>query len=231
VVAEAHDVEAELALTALGGGRCPCVDVVTACRAGLDVEDLFLLWTEAAEPSVGTAQALERWARRVGRPLRAGGTPTARLAEERRSALLASLPAGFRRRLALGVFRAIAREAAAGHSTSHPGFEPIFASVLHEALQAAGLTPARRWRLAAAGEPASAGTVGRSLLLVLSPGWVVDVWAWGLAVVDGHFVLDVITRRSACEVTVRALVVDAAGCVSTRAVEVRRTGPAWRTVT
>ena len=72
VSAPAHDLAAESALVALGAAPCPCLEVVTTCRDGLGVEDLFLLWTEQAEPTVGTSQALERWARRVGRARPAG---------------------------------------------------------------------------------------------------------------------------------------------------------------
>jgi hypothetical protein len=252
VSAPAHDLAAEQALAALGGGSCPCLDLLAACRDTLGVEDLFLLWTEQAEPSVGTSQALERWARRVGRSRSAAsgavgsawsvgsasGTTAARRAEERRSALLTSLPLAFRRRVALGVFRAIGREAVPDLSTSHPGFEPILGSLLVPALRSAGLgsggtTDGRvpvRWRPAAAGSSAAVEIRGRTLVVSVSPGWAVDVWAWDLAVVDGWFVLEVLRRRSVDHVAVRAVPPPAertaAGDV--RYASIRRLGGRWR---
>jgi hypothetical protein len=233
VSAPAHDVDAELALAALRGGRpCPCVEAVLLCRRGLDVQDLFLLWTEQAEPSIGTSRDLERWARRVGR-----GSPTGHVAEERRSAVLASLPLGFRRRLALGLFRSIGREPDADRSTSHPGFGPIFSSLVLDAARRAGVGGAGpgsrgandvRWRLVGPCRAASASTAGRrSILLALRPGWVAEVWAWGLAVVGDRFVLDVIERRTLDEVRVRAVSVGTDGRVVPEVATVRREDADW----
>jgi hypothetical protein len=231
-------VAAELALAALGGEACPCLQVLSATRARLGVEDLFLLWTEGAEPSVGTSQALERWARRVGRPPEPGGSTgsaAVRRAEERRSALLASLPLAFRRRLALGVFRSIGREPVPGLSTSHPGFEPIFSSLLTEAARSArAAAPGRsgterdvRWRPLPADRAAGVEVRGRTLFLSVSPGWVADVWAWGVAVVDGWLVLEVVRRPSPDHLVVRALP-PAAGLVALRCAAIRRVGDRWR---
>jgi hypothetical protein len=216
VLSEDHDLHAEAALAALGGGTCPCVEIARAARAGLSVEDLFLLWTEHAEPSVGASQALERWARRVG----AAGPPTtvtARRAEEARAAALSSLPVAFRRRLALGVFQAIARELDVDGSGSHPSFAPVFGSLIDRA--ARGLSPpcreaanrpapnlTVRWSLvpqerAAFVEGGCIGSTSAWLHLGLHASWVAEVWAWDLAVVDGQLVVAV-ARRSLCRARV-----------------------------
>jgi hypothetical protein len=164
----------------------------------------------------------------------ASGTAAARRAEERRSALLASLPLAFRRRLALGVFRAIGREPVADLSTSHPGFEPIFSSLLagaaRSAAQSAASSAARS--AASSGRAVAPGAVpeaggaqpggvvvrwraapggagverrGRALFVTVSPSWVADVWAWGAAAVDGWVVLEVVRRPSLDRLVVRGL--------------------------
>jgi hypothetical protein len=272
ISAPAHDLAAESALVALGAAPCPCLEVAAACRNGLSVEDVFLLWTEQADPTVGTSQALERWARRVGwaRPALSGppaprsprsrspststsmaaasaaaasapagpvpGTTAARRAEERRSALLASLPLALRRRLALGVFRAIGREPVPDLSTSHPGFVPIFASLLTEAARSAGSIgpvpgegrgPGVRWQ---AGPDAAGARVerrGRALFVTVSPGWVADVWAWGAAAVDGWLILEVVRRRSLDRLLVRGLP-PGEEVAALRYAPIRRDGGAWR---
>jgi hypothetical protein len=201
IVAEDHDVEAEAALAALGGGACACLDVVRVTRTGLGVDELFLLWTEHAEPSVGASQALERWARRVG-----AGAPSAtvvgRRAEEARLAALSSLPVEFRRRLALGVFEAISREPDRDRSGSHPSFAPVFGSLVGRAVRAARLPRASadaldvRWTLLSQSEPVSVeGSCTARLAAIrlgLSASWVAKVWAWDLAVVDGQLVVDAV---------------------------------------
>lgn len=225
IVAEAHDLGAERALAALGGGRCSCVELATACQGGLGVDDLFLLWTEQAEPSVGTSQALERWMRRAGAASRSVREP---LVEERRSALLASLPLELRRRLALGVFRAVAREPDRDRSASHPGFAPIFASLLQGAVRRSALADRGdlHWRLAVADGRAVVEPWGRGVALTLSAGWVADVWAWGLAVVDGRLVAEATRRWSVDRVGVR-VVAGEVGSVALAPAVAERRGGAW----
>jgi hypothetical protein len=221
VVLEDHDLPAEVALAGLGGECCPCLEVLEACRAGFGVDDLFALWTEQAD-SVGATHALEQWARRVGASARGVGAaaPTAdgraaRLAAERRAAVVASLPLAFRRRLALGVFRAIAREPDGRRSGSHPGFSPVFSSLLGRAAAASlpaaagasGRPVDQRWTLVGPGVPAAVdgrlGPHGGWLRMDVSAGWVADVWAWGLALVDGGLVLEVVDRSDRVTAEVR----------------------------
>ena len=213
VLLEDHDLGAEAALAGLGGERCACLEVLEACQAGFDVDDLFALWTEQAEP-IGATHALERWARRVGAARPESGR-AARLAAERRAAVVASLPLAFRRRLALGVFRAIAREPDGHRSGSHPGFAPVFTSLLGRAASAslppaaAGLPVDVRWTLLGPGGSAAVdgrlGAHGGWLRMAVSAGWVADVWAWDLATVEGHLVLDVVDRSSRAEARVRVV--------------------------
>ena len=160
-----------------------------------------------------------------------------RRADERRAALLASLPLAFRRRLALGVFRAIGREPAPDLSTSHPAFEPVFGSLLTGAVRAAGLPgggPAPgggdvRWRLAPEGVAATVELRGRTLFVTVSAGWVAEVWAWGIAVVDGWLVLEVVRRCSTDRLRVRAVAPAPPGrAAALRYAWIRRDGARWR---
>jgi hypothetical protein len=236
LVVEDHDVPAELALVGLGGASCACLDLFLVCREGFDVDDLFLLWTEQAEPSVGASQALERWARRAG--VRRGGLDVAsRRADERRASLLASLPVEFRRRLALGIFRSVAREPDDRPSASHPSFAPVFGSLVTSAVRASlgrelvGGALDVRWSLSPTG--GSSGVDGRRgerggwIGFRLSPGWVPEVWAWGLAVVDGHLVADVVDRRSRRLVEADLVSWDRAGRPQLSRRSVRRTASGW----
>lgn len=242
VVAEDHDLGAEAALAGLGGGRCPCLEVLEACRAGFGVDDLFALWTEGAEP-IGATHALERWHRRTGRTPPGTAGRAARLADERRTALVASLPLAFRRRLALGVFRSIAREAdaALAASASHPGFAPVLGSVLGRAASAslppaaAGLPVDQRWALTGPGGPAGVegrlGANGGWLRLGVSAGWVAEVWAWDLALVDGHLVLEVVDRPRRDRADVRLVRWSVDGRPALVDATVGRRAGGWRIIT
>jgi len=238
VVLEDHDRGAEAAWSGLGGERCACLEVLEACRAGFGVDDLFALWTEHGEP-IGASHALERWARRVGAPQKGADGQRARLAAERRTAVVSSLPLDFRRRLALGVFRAIAREPDGRASGSHPGFAPVFTSLLGRAAAASlpsssvGLPVDQRWALVGPGGPAGVdghlGAHGGWLRMAVSAGWAAEVWAWGLALVDGRLVLEVVDRPTRAEAKVRLVKWSEAGRPRlVPATVVRTPGAGWR---
>ena len=156
--------------------------------------------------------------------------------DERRLDALRSLPAPFRRRLALAMFVAADRMAAPVASWQQPPFGRVLTSLVVPAVArsldertpvvghtfgtpqpratasepptAAAVTAATnvdvRWTTVGAGErPQLQGEVGPTggwAHLRISPTWVAQVWARGLAHVDGHLVLGVVGRDRAHDV-------------------------------
>ena len=165
-----HDVEAELALRALGGPNCTCLEVADLFSSPVGPAEVYALWTTSAEwPSTATAGSTT------------GGGPATpstlgqRVADDRRHALIASLPLALRRRRALQALAVL----------------PAVGEPLHRIVGSLA-TPAVRATL-----PASTGPVdvrvslregpaqlqgevaawGGWARLHVSPRWVPDTWA------------------------------------------------------
>jgi len=191
-----HDLESEAVLRALGGEPCPCLSVLDALRE--------------AERSTGRPippAALEQIVRGRQFASMAKGQQEQLLALLRRRTVMGQLP----QRMAdvVGQASEVRRERRMrGQATRRA--EPASAEErLQQAVAAACEVAIRRsrrdlrpyaslriecWRRRADEEPLLKGVLdatGGFLALSLPVSWLNRVWKRGLAVVDGHFVLDV----------------------------------------
>ena len=162
-----HDLDAELALRALGGRSCTCLEVFDLWQSRIGAEEVYALWTTTAEwPSGSTAIPSGQ------------ATLAQRLSEDRRHSLMASLPLALRRRRAL---QAMAELPARGEPIRR-----IVASLATPAVLASlpitecGSVDVRV--CLAEGAAQLSGEVARWggwVRLDVSPRWVPDVWATG----------------------------------------------------
>lgn len=232
---DAHpDAEAEDVLAALGGERCPCLDVLDAWQAQLRQPDVLVIGRrhpgEHVRADRTVLSRLEREAARwqaqwqaAGDDLRTAGDAAAavrlrRIAEpaERR----ARIRLGFVRILALDAElqdRLVATVVAGAEARWHDDeFRAANCDRLHAALAGRALPPLLETGILPAGatdadglaaielldpgEPATveavpagrrrnATDIGISVRLPLS--WLTNVWARGVSVVDGQFVVAV----------------------------------------
>jgi hypothetical protein len=206
-----HDLAAETALRALGARPCTCLDVVDACRRYLRRLNPSGLWAAEGDP---TGLVL---------PPLPGASVRLDVDDERRLDALRSLPAPFRRRLALAMFVAAGRAVDPRASWQEPPFGRVLTSLVAPAVahsldgpaaggpaSSAALPPTAptnvdvRWRTVVPGErPRLDGEVGPTggwAHLRISPDWVARVWARGMANVDGDLVLGVVGHDRADDV-------------------------------
>ena len=177
-----HDIEAELALRALGGPGCTCLEVADLWRSAVGPAEVYALWTTSAEwPSDTT-----------GRPATPAGQAITtslaqRLGEDRRHAIIASLPLALRRRRALQALAELPAEGEPLHrivaSLATPGvlatLPPTRGAVDVRICLRDGPAELR-------GEVASWGGWAR---LDVSPRWVPEVWATSQTCQSGGLVL------------------------------------------
>ena len=229
LVLEDHDLSGELALVALGGGSCACLDFLRVWAQGSrDLHSVYWLRGQPTLPSPLPS------ARRVFVPGSSLPAPPARslsqlnerhrqqlqatLARRERARLLWSLPPELHVRMALSAVMRAER----AHSLS-PLKDP---GPLDEALRSLAGGAVRQLVRAAPGAPAGArldldfssvdpdrtpwaeGDVddyGASLALGLPWSWLARVWAWGLAVLEDSFVLAVTGHGAGGPAAVRVL--------------------------
>ena len=219
LVLEDHDLTAERALVALGGKPCTCVEVLEVWRASLDnrsgLDALRDGDDDTVEGIMGRltfAEAVMRQEEQVGRLLprlrlgpQAGGNLLRLVA--RGGTLRRALPFDLRFRLALAVVMRCSREWPARDVVMSVGHE--VGALLEQKAARAVIDGMRSWRgrLAAharvdvechpAGERESPAVTGRAeaggaaVSVCLPIRWLVDVWARGVEVVDGCFVVSV----------------------------------------
>jgi hypothetical protein len=172
LVLEDHDLSAERALVALGAERCPCLELLGSWQEAFGGDRrLVLSGGVPKRRPTGLPQGLDRPA------------TVARLVQQtRRWARLAEEPGGAR--------------------------ETLFRRLLEEfkGAVAASLLPSRQRRavqridvkvrpLEPRADPTLEIEVGRGQVRIvaeLSVSWLVQVWAWGLATVEGALALEVV---------------------------------------
>lgn len=204
-----HDLAAERALAALGGEPCLCVEVAEAWRQA--VGDPDTLWSMTGR-TAGYARELTRLAGGRGRPPAVrvfaagpGGFRHAamsdwadRLRRAWRLELLASLSPALRNRVVLSAVVAALRRAPDPARAVAPATVDRAREALLRSVQAWG--PRRRsfevtaevW-VDARRAPAVAGlleTHRGAVAAAVGPGWLLSVWAPGLAVTEDCFVVE-----------------------------------------
>jgi hypothetical protein len=204
-----HDVEAEAVLRALGGEPCLCLSVLDALRDSL-----------GTAPRGPSPAAIARIRQSPQFASMTKGQQDALLAIGRRRAVMAMLPAPMTE--VLGQVSEVRRERRV-RSGSRPrqalGAEDRLQHAVAPAAEAA-MRRSRRdlrpyasleiecWRRRADEAPLLKGVLdgtGGFLAVSLPVSWLNRVWARGLAVVDGHLVLEV--DRSAPELDLEAVAV------------------------
>jgi hypothetical protein len=205
-----HDLEAERVLRALGGEPCPCLLLLDACR-----EPAAELGPGRWRGGRGPASPLDPAAVRASmaqfvRRIPSSGMPPARqqalLGSMRRTYLRSLLPEGMLEVLASA--SELRRERRFQRPRPAPG-PPTAEARLHAAAAPAcqeAMRRARRdlrpyatltvecWKRAPADPPLLSGSLdhtGGLLALTLPVSWLNRVWSRGLALVEGHFVLEV----------------------------------------
>lgn len=211
------DADAELALVALGAGRCPCLDVLDAWNAQADEPEVLTIGPRSIADGVRADRyALSRLEReaakwrsqwsaatddlRVGGDL-AGSVKLRQVAERAERRLRVRL--GFVRLLALDAalvdrLQLTVLAAAEARWLQDPAFRERHRNRLraaliaraYPALDAAGLAPAERADIELL-DPGAAPVVEAGARVALPLSWLTNVWGRGVAVDEGRFVVRV----------------------------------------
>lgn len=210
LVLEDHDLLAERSLTALGSEPPLCMHVLQAWRRMRNAELLYgFLLRDNASASEEVAAPWPSYDARthflISRRLRTPPVASTPVKEMRDIALVEALPDALRRALALSVLVSVERQW--GDERYRRRHAKHIASALTAITQPLFEQSVRRWRrnlkphatcaielrlLGPGDPPACAGWADRGgafAVLSLPTSWFTDIWAQGVALVDGCFVL------------------------------------------